>query len=261
MAIRPSTRQRRSEANRKLLLHSALDLFSKYGYDAVTVDDIANNVGLSKGSFYNLFRSKGDLIIYRSEVLGEAVKEKFMEQIHDPEYRSKDAVAKVRGLIEIMIETSTSSSNRAFLSQMFISVMNDPPEDARNYYEQHQTDDIVRNIILDGQSAGEIRADISCDEILRSIHVFQRGLLLEWCYKLGKYDIVERNRDTIAIFCRGIAAPRTERTGREPGRLGNSDGQYAHRYPAGGADLSGIRPGGHAGDCLSQKAASDGSVP
>lgn len=212
MSIRPSSRQRKSETNRKLLLHSALDLFSKYGYEAVTVDDIANNVGLSKGSFYNLFRSKGDLIIYRSEVLGETAKEKFMERIEDPEYIAKNAVEKIQNLIEIMVETSTSSSNRPFLSQMFISVMSNPPEDACNYYEQHQTDDIVRGAILDGQSGGEVRGDISCDEILRSIHVFQRGLLLEWCYKMGKYNIVERNRDAISIFCQGIAA----RGGAEP---------------------------------------------
>jgi len=205
MAIRPSSRQRKSATNRKLLLQSALDLFSKYGYEAVTVDDIVNNVGMSKGSFYHLFRSKSDLIIYRSEVLGETAKEKFVELMEDPEYASKGAVDKIQNLIEIMVETSTSSSNRPFLSQMFISVMSNPPEDARNYFEQHQTDDIIREVILEGQASGEIRKDINCDEILRSIHVFQRGLLLEWCYKMGKYNIVKRNRDMISIFCQGIA--------------------------------------------------------
>lgn len=47
--------------------------------------------------------------------------------------------------------------------------------------------------------------DVDCDEILRAIHVFRRSLLLEWCYKKGKYDIIERNRAPIDIFCRGIA--------------------------------------------------------
>ncbi len=206
MSIRPSYRQQKSEKNRQLLLRSALDLFSQYGYERVTIDDIVKNVGMSKGSFYNLFRSKSDLIIYRSEVLGENVKTQFVQLLQQPEYAKKDAVSKIRDLIEIMVGTSTSSSNQPFLSQMFISVMSNPPEDARNYYEQHQTDDIVKGVILNGQTANEIRSDMNCDEILRAIHIFQRSLLLEWCYKMGKYDIIQRNKDAIAIFCQGISA-------------------------------------------------------
>ena len=205
MSITPSARQIKSEENRKTLLKSALDLFSRYGYNAVTVDDIVKNVNMSKGSFYNLFRSKGDLIIYRSEVLGEDTLEAYEKLRETPGYEKKNVVDKIRDLIELTIAISTASSNQPFLSQMFISVMNDPPEDARNYFEQHQTDEIVREIILSGQANGELRADIDCDEILRAIHVFRRSLLLEWCYKKGKYDIIERNRAPIDIFCRGIA--------------------------------------------------------
>ena len=205
MAIHPSNRQRKSEENRKILLKSALDLFGRYGYNAVTVDDIVKNVGMSKGSFYNLFRSKSDLVIYRSEVLGEDTLTEYERLSKQPGYAEKNAVEKIRDLITITIAISTASSNQPFLSQMFISVMSDPPEDARNFFEQHQTDDIVRQTILKGQLNGEIRKDIDCDEILRAIHVFRRYLLLEWCYKKGKHDIVERNRDAIDIFCAGIA--------------------------------------------------------
>lgn len=205
MSITPSNRQLKSETNRKTLLKSALDLFDRYGYSQVTVDDIVKNVNMSKGSFYNLFRSKSDLIIYRSEVLGEDILKNYAKLSSEPGYRMKNAVDKIRDLIIITIDTSTSSSNVAFLSQMFISVMNDPPEDAMNFYEQHQTDLIVSAIILGGQQNGEIRDDMNCDEILRAIHVFNRSLLLEWCYKKGKYNIIERNKDTIEIFCKGIS--------------------------------------------------------
>ena len=205
MSITPSNRQLKSETNRKTLLKSALDLFDRYGYSQVTVDDIVKNVNMSKGSFYNLFRSKSDLIIYRSEVLGGDIRKSYAKLSSEPGYRMKNAVDKIRDLIIITIDTSTSSSNVAFLSQMFISVMNDPPEDAMNFYEQHQTDLIVSAIILGGQQNGEIRDDMNCDEILRAIHVFNRSLLLEWCYKKGKYNIIERNKDTIEIFCKGIS--------------------------------------------------------
>lgn len=206
MAIRPTTRQQKSEENRKAILDSALKLFSIYGYDTVTVNDIVGAIGMSKGSFYNLFRSKSDLIIYRSEVLGKDVMKEYSALLATDGYESTHSLCKIRDFIRIMLETSIGSGNQSFLSQMFISVMKDPPEDARNYFEQHQTDEIVKEVISLGQRRNEIRQDISCDEILRSIHIFQRSLLLEWCYKKGKYDIISRNQKAIDIFCKGLSA-------------------------------------------------------
>ena len=84
MSITPSNRQLKSETNRKTLLKSALDLFDRYGYSQVTVDDIVKNVNMSKGSFYNLFRSKSDLIIYRSEVLGEDILKSYAKLSSEP---------------------------------------------------------------------------------------------------------------------------------------------------------------------------------
>lgn len=207
MSIQPTKRELKSEENRKKLLNSALALFSTYGYENVTINDIVNNVGMSKGSFYNLFRSKGDLVIYRSEVLGQDVMNAYSRLYEKPGYTELCTLDRLRDFIQIMVEISTASSNQSFLSQMFISVMKDPPEDAKNYYEQHQTDDMVKNVIREGQEKGEIRKDIDCDEILRAIHIFQRSLLLEWCYKQGRYDIVQRNKDAISIFCNGLRNP------------------------------------------------------
>ena len=59
--MRVSAAQR--ERNRAALVGAGLALFAAQGFTATTVDQIAGAAGLSKGAFYNYFRSKEDLAL------------------------------------------------------------------------------------------------------------------------------------------------------------------------------------------------------
>ncbi|MBN8191236.1 TetR/AcrR family transcriptional regulator [Bacillus sp. NTK074B] len=48
---------------RKAILESAVELFAAYGYNQTSMQQIADSVGISKGSLYTFFQSKEDLII------------------------------------------------------------------------------------------------------------------------------------------------------------------------------------------------------
>ncbi|MCA1062609.1 TetR/AcrR family transcriptional regulator (plasmid) [Cytobacillus spongiae] len=48
---------------RNSILESAVDLFAEYGYNQTSMQQIAESVGISKGSLYSFFQSKEDLII------------------------------------------------------------------------------------------------------------------------------------------------------------------------------------------------------
>lgn len=56
----PSPKQKADETRRKIL-QAALDCFSRHGYHATTMDDIAAQSGTSKGTLYWHFDSKDDL--------------------------------------------------------------------------------------------------------------------------------------------------------------------------------------------------------
>jgi TetR/AcrR family transcriptional repressor of nem operon len=58
----------RGDATREKLLHAAVELFHKFGYNATSVQDIVSGVGVPKGSFYNYFKSKEDIAIAASDV-------------------------------------------------------------------------------------------------------------------------------------------------------------------------------------------------
>jgi AcrR family transcriptional regulator len=53
----------KAAATRSLLLELGSDLFIEHGYHAVSLRDIADAAGLTKGAIYGHFRSKGQLLV------------------------------------------------------------------------------------------------------------------------------------------------------------------------------------------------------
>ncbi|WP_072804763.1 TetR family transcriptional regulator [Rhodococcoides yunnanense] len=58
-----------SDAFRLAVAKEALDLFSVKGYDATSVDDIADAAGISRRTFFRQFRGKDDVIFADHEIL------------------------------------------------------------------------------------------------------------------------------------------------------------------------------------------------
>lgn len=71
-----------SEAFRLTVAKAALDLFSVRGYDATSVDDIAEASGISRRTFFRQFKGKDDVIFVDHEIL-LAQAAAFLEAEHD----------------------------------------------------------------------------------------------------------------------------------------------------------------------------------
>src|ERR1035441_3181255 len=70
-------RQRRAAETRIRLFHCALELFSKRGFQNVTVEDITQAADVGKGTFFNYFETKDHVLGVMAEIqlgkVGEAV--------------------------------------------------------------------------------------------------------------------------------------------------------------------------------------------
>src|SRR5947209_8707146 len=72
--VRPASRRRREERRvetRRLLLRSAAQLFGHRGFDAVSLDAVAEVAGFSKGAVYWHFSSKQELLASLLELHAE----------------------------------------------------------------------------------------------------------------------------------------------------------------------------------------------
>ena len=56
-------RQKKALETRNKLLHKSLELFGKYGFEHVTIEQITKACDVSKGTFYTHFPSKYDVIL------------------------------------------------------------------------------------------------------------------------------------------------------------------------------------------------------
>lgn len=68
-------RERTRRAVQTELLDAAQELFAERGYEAVTVDEIAEAVGISRRSFFRYFGSKEALVLGKYDRQGEAFAE------------------------------------------------------------------------------------------------------------------------------------------------------------------------------------------
>ncbi len=87
--------QRRSRASRKKLLNAARSVFAEKGLDSTRIDDITERADLGKGTFYNHFSGKEDLI----QDLMESVIDELVEDIR----RGCDGIADPTELLDAII--------------------------------------------------------------------------------------------------------------------------------------------------------------
>ena len=58
------SRQERKDITREQILKSAIDLFSKKGFEKTSVENITRRAKIAKGTFYNFFDKKEDVLLY-----------------------------------------------------------------------------------------------------------------------------------------------------------------------------------------------------
>lgn len=57
-------RELKKENKRERILKVAIELFTKKGFEKTTIEDITRNAKVAKGTFYNFFEKKEDVILY-----------------------------------------------------------------------------------------------------------------------------------------------------------------------------------------------------
>jgi AcrR family transcriptional regulator len=103
-------------AVRTRLSEVAIDLFSEYGFDEVTVEQIAAAAGISARSFHRYFRSKEDAVIGDLESLGVKVRDTFSSRP-----RQEPVWESLRVSLELLLTELGVSDERGKRTMLVIS--------------------------------------------------------------------------------------------------------------------------------------------
>ena len=177
-----AVRRTKEEAaqTRQALLDAALTVFSKQGYQAARLQDIAKSAGVTRGAIYHHFGSKSQLFI---TLIKEASEQ--MNAVIGGAIAAGGTFAEVNR--RVMVNSWTFLEENHRLREVvellrFKSVPSPELEEiARQLVEDLQAQvDLVTGYMKMGIEQGELRADLDPEIIARAFIAYQDGVTNLW---------------------------------------------------------------------------------
>lgn len=177
----------------------AHDLFMQYGLRSVSMDDIANSLGISKKTIYQFYADKDELV-------DAVVESEFKRNENICEYNrsnSKNAVHEIFMAMDMMVEMFSS------MNPSFIFDMQKYHPKAFLKFHKYKNDylfNITRDNILRGIKEELYREDINVDIISRfRVESMMMSFNLEFNSKL-KHNMAEIEEELIIHYLFGLVS-------------------------------------------------------
>ena len=184
------------------IISAAWKLFYEQGYEGTTVEDIVFESGTSKGSFYHYFDGKDALM----GTLSYVIDEKYDELIPalDPNMGALETLAYINHELYVMIEASVSIDllTRLLSTQLLARGEKHLLDRSRVYFR------LLRRIVRQGAERGELRREVSVDELVRAFAMWERAQLYDWCLCGGDYSLVSYAEKMTPLFLESFRAPK-----------------------------------------------------
>jgi AcrR family transcriptional regulator len=169
---------------RQAIFDTAISLFAKRGYDKVTIDDICEKVGVTKGAFYNHFKSKDQIILEEFMRMDEHYV-KVAQDISGLESSAEKLRIFNREAIKLMSDLGVTMMKVVYHSQIAPNMRKPYLTDGKRFLYK-----ITNELIREGQDKGEIRSDMASEDMaIMFINCF-RGQIYHWCLTNGSFDLV-----------------------------------------------------------------------
>lgn len=180
------------------IVSAAWKLFYEQGYDNTTVEEIVEESGTSRGSFYHYFEGKDALLSSLSYLFDDKYEE--LEKTMDPTLSPIDKLLYMNQELFLMIENTVSVE---LLCQLFATQLTTSGErhllnPNRTYYK------LLRQVTMEGQKAGIFKDGLSVGDITRAYAMFERGLMYDWCISSGSYSLCQQAQTMMPLFLEGL---------------------------------------------------------
>lgn len=192
-------RERKKEETKERIFKAALKLFKAKGFEAATIDDIAEKADVAKGTFFNYFPRKDAVLGYVPEMWIAEAEEK------------AEALLAERGpigsrLIEMFSEFAEFYEQEPELAPYVIQEWTRRMHQGLDEVCQRWTDLGVR-VVEHLQTTGEIRSDVDAPrahDILASVY---DGTVMRWlAVPEGRFPLKEELRKRMTLVIEGLGA-------------------------------------------------------
>jgi len=184
------------------LLEAAAEVFFEKGYDATSLQEIADRIGILKGSIYYYINTKGDLL---AQLLREA-NETGIRSVEPIARRDGDPIDRLKDMIRMHVRNVCS--DRARTAVFLHERKRLTPEQRKAVFgDEHAYRRLFQGVIKEAQSAGLIRDDLD-SKLLSLCMLSSLNLLYQWYRPDGAYSIDRIADHYIAISLSGATTRR-----------------------------------------------------
>ena len=192
-------RERRSIETREKILRSAINLFAKRGFNATTIDAIAERADIGKGTFFNYFENKESLLLEYQKMQMGRVGALVTEVINSDEQL-------MPWIYKLAVTLTTEyQKSPALVRSLLVALSSNVAIRARLAEGQIRGIEMLAEFIKTRQRSGEIRSDLTAKEIAYSLQRMLLGTIVRWSL-VPERALKEELRDTVKIFVKGIKA-------------------------------------------------------
>ena len=189
---------RKSARNTKgKIVSAAWKLFYEQGYDNTTVEDIIYESDTSKGSFYHYFEGKDALLGSLAMVFDEKYEELKAEMPAD--MNAVDKLVYMNHALFTMIDNTISVEllARLFSTQLTTRGEKHLLDRSRTYFK------LLQQVVRQGLERGELRSDMTVNQIMNDYAMFERALMYDWCLSDGGYALSQNGDRMMPAFLQG----------------------------------------------------------
>ena len=187
---------------RESIIQAAIEVFSKKGFQAATISEIAQTAGVAEGSIYQYFKNKEDLFF---SIPIEETKE-FRTQLELHLEGIFGAFNKIRKFVWYFLYffKVNPEYGRMLMLEMRVS----------KSFVKTDTYDVLKKsvghvleIILEGQEEGVIRKDTDVYILRHLVLGVLEHIVTRWLLKGGKYDLLEHHQEVSQLVIDALRNP------------------------------------------------------
>lgn len=182
--------KKQREQVKQTIIDTSISLFKEKGYENVTIEDITKIVGIAKGTFYNFFISKADILLLWFE-------QKFRQMNID---QTANREKSVEENLQYFIKTLLSAVKEE--QSLFVSLLEEYIKLHYDEFEKEKLDfKIILHRVIDG-SKDYAELGANCMEL--KLKILSRSLFLEmlnWCYSMKTLDGLEEQLGKVVKIC------------------------------------------------------------
>ena len=193
-------RQKKALETRSKLLYKSLELFGKYGFEHVTIEQITKACDVSKGTFYTHFPSKYDVILEKFKEF-----DTFYDTVEKEINPTLSASEKILTIYNEQMLYIINVVGKDVLATVYTAAMtNQVEEDHYLISPQRKIFQILNNYIAEGVASGEFRQDVSIADMQSMIQRCMRANVYDWLIHNETFDLVKEMRLFTSVVLDGL---------------------------------------------------------